>query len=175
MSELVVIVYSTETKAEAARRTLLDMQKEYLIEPGDAVVATKNAAGQIKLNQLFEPVRAGVVVSDISWGSLIGLLFSMPLAGAASRAGSDAIGGKITELGIDDNFLMEAGKALRSEHATLFLLIRQMTADKVVAALRGTGGKILRTSFDESQEEDLQAALAELRSVHVGSDPPVKS
>jgi hypothetical protein len=35
---------------------LLAMQKEYLIELGDAVIAVREASGRIKLNQLFQPV-----------------------------------------------------------------------------------------------------------------------
>jgi uncharacterized membrane protein len=35
-----------------------------------------------------------------------------------------------------------------------------MTTDKVAAALRGTGGTVLRSSFDETKEDTLQAALA---------------
>ena len=32
---------------------LLAMQKEYLIELGDAVIAVKEVSGRVKLNQLF--------------------------------------------------------------------------------------------------------------------------
>jgi len=35
-----------------------------------------------------------------------------------------------------------------------------MTTDKVLAALQGEGGTVIRTSFDESKEEALRAALA---------------
>ena len=35
-----------------------------------------------------------------------------------------------------------------------------MTADKVLAALQGDGGTVIRTSFDESEEEALRRALA---------------
>ena len=42
----------------------------------------KDADGRVKLNQLFQPVAQGTV-SGMFWGSLIGLLFMMPLAGAA--------------------------------------------------------------------------------------------
>ncbi len=43
-----------------------------------------------------------------------------------------------------------------------------MTADKVLADLKGAGGKVLRTSFDETKEEALRAALA----AAVPSDSP---
>ena len=51
-----------------------------------------------------------------------------------------------------------------SINAALFLLIRKMATDKVLAALRGAGGTVMRSSFDETQEEALQAALAEARA-----------
>jgi uncharacterized membrane protein len=35
-----------------------------------------------------------------------------------------------------------------------------MTVDKVMAELRGTSGTILQSSFDETKEEALKAALA---------------
>ena len=39
-----------------------------------------------------------------------------------------------------------------------------MTTDKVLAALRGAGGTVLRSSSDETKEEDLRAALANVRA-----------
>jgi uncharacterized membrane protein len=48
----------------------------------------------------------------------------------------------------------------------LFLLIRKMTTDKVLAALRGVGGRVMRSSFDETKEEVLQAALAGVRAAN---------
>jgi uncharacterized membrane protein len=82
LSDLLVIEFPSEEKAEGVREMLLAMQKEYLIELGDAVVAVKDVNGRVKLNQLFQPVGQGAV-SGMLWGSLIGLLFMMPLAGAA--------------------------------------------------------------------------------------------
>jgi uncharacterized membrane protein len=159
MSDLLVIEFPTEAEAEDVRQRLLGMQKDYLIELGDAVVAVKRPDGSVKLNQLFQPVKAGAV-SGMFWGTLIGLLFMMPLAGAAVGAASGAIGGKLTDLGVNDQFMKEVAGTLQSGNAALFLLIRKMTTDKVMAELRGVGGKVLRSSFDETKEDALQAALA---------------
>jgi uncharacterized membrane protein len=159
MADLLVIEYPTEAQAEEVRRKLLAMQKEYLIELGDAVVAVKQPDGNVKLNQLFQPVSSGAA-SGALWGALIGMLFLMPLAGAAVGAASGALGGKLTDLGINDAFMRDAAKTLQSGNAALFLLIRKMTTDKVVAELRGTGGTVLRSSFDETKEASLQAGLA---------------
>ena len=163
MSDLLVIEFPSEEKAEGVREMLLAMQKEYLIELGDAVIAVKEENGRVKLNQLFQPVARGAV-SGALWGSLISLLFMMPLAGAALGAASGALGGKLADLGINDDFMKQAARTLQSGNAALFLLIRKMTTEKVLAALRGAGGTVLRSSFDETKEEALQAALADAKA-----------
>lgn len=84
----------------------------------------------------------------------------MPLAGAAIDAASGEISGKLTDVGLNDQFMKDVGKTLQSGNTALFLLIRKMTTDKVAAALQGTGGTLLRSSFDGTKEEVLQAALA---------------
>src|ERR1700758_5455802 len=159
MSDLVVVAFPTEEKAEEVRKKLLEMQQEYLIELDDAVIAVKQPSGHVKLNQLFHPTAAGAAGGAL-WGTLIGMLFLMPLAGTALGAAAGALGGALTDVGIDDRFMKEAAQSLQSGSAALFLLIRKMTADKVLAALQGVGGTVLRTSFDHTKEEALRQALA---------------
>jgi uncharacterized membrane protein len=159
MADLLVIGFPTEAAAEEVRQKLLGMQKEYLIELGDAVVAVKQPDGRVKLNQVFSPTAAGAA-SGALWGSLIGLLLLSPLVGAAIGAASGAFGGRLTDLGINDRFMRDVSATLDSGSAALFLLIRRMTTDKVLAELRGVGGTVLRSSFDETKEEVLRTALA---------------
>jgi uncharacterized membrane protein len=163
LSDLLVIEFASEEKAEGVRELLLSMEKEYLVELGDAVVAVKDAGGRLKLNQLFQPAARGAVPAKF-WGPLIGLLFMTPLADASSGAASGALSGRLTALGINDEFVKQAARTLQSGNAALFLLIRNMTTDKVLAALRGVGGMVLRSSFDETKEDALHAALATARA-----------
>ncbi len=171
MSDLVVIEFPSEAKAEEVRQKLLSMQKEYLIELGDAVIAVKQPNGHVKLNQLVNTTAIGAV-GGAMWGTLIGLIFLMPLLGAAVGAASGAIGGKLTKLGIDDKFMKEVGTSLQSGNAALFLLIRKMTTDKVLEDLKGVGGKVLRTSFDHTKEEELRSALADATVAHAATQGP---
>jgi uncharacterized membrane protein len=166
MSDLLVIAFPTEAKAEEVRQKLLDMQQEYLIELSDAVVALKQPNGHVKLNQLFHPTAAGAA-SGALWGTLIGMLFLMPLAGTALGAAAGALSGALTDAGINDRFMKDAAQTLQSGNAALFLLIRKMTTDKVLAELQGVGGTVLRTSFDHTKEEALREALA----AHTAADP----
>ena len=159
MSDLVVVAFPTEAKAEEVRKNLLEMQQEYLIELEDAVVAVKQPNGQVKLNQLFNPMKSSAI-SGALWGTLIGMLFLMPLAGTALGAASGALGGALIDAGIDDKFMRQAAETLQSGNAALFLLIRKMTADKVLERMQGVGGTVMRTSFDHTKEEALRNALA---------------
>jgi uncharacterized membrane protein len=159
MSDLVFIAFPTEQKAAEVREKVLTMQKEYLIELADAVVVVKDAQGRVKLNQLMNTTAVGAA-SGAMWGTLVGLIFLNPILGAAIGAGSGAIGGKLTDVGINDKFMKDTAAALQPGSAGLFLLIRKLTADKVLAGIKGIGGTVMKTSFDETKESALREALA---------------
>lgn len=159
MSDLVFIAFDSEQKAEEVRERVLGMQREYLIEVGDAVIAVRDENGRVKLNQLVSTTAAGAA-SGAMWGALIGLIFMMPLAGAAVGAAGGALGGALTDVGInDDDMKRQANEALKPGTAGLFLLIRKMTTDKVLEDLKGVGGTVIRSSFDHALEAKLQQAL----------------
>lgn len=171
MSDLVVIAFPTEAKAEEVRQKLFSMQKEYLIELSDAVVAVKDAQGNIKLNQLVNTTAAGAV-SGAFWGSLIGLIFLMPLVGAALGAASGTLGGYLTDIGINDKWMKETATAIQPGTAALFVLVRKVTGDKVLEGLKGEGGTVLKTSLDHTKEAALQAALADVKATIPSSTSP---
>jgi uncharacterized membrane protein len=159
MSDLVFIAFPSEQKAEEVRERLLALQKEYLIELGDAVIAVRDDKGRVKLNQMMNLTAAGAL-SGAFWGTLIGAIFLMPLVGTALGAASGALGGALSDIGINDDFMKDAAQALTPGSAGLFLLIRKMTTDKVLADLEGVGGTVIRTSFDHTNEQALRDALA---------------
>jgi len=158
MADLIIIAYDSEATAEAARKKLFELQKEYLIELGDAVVAVREPDGHVKLNQLVSMTTVGAASGGM-WGALIGLLVLNPLLGAAIGAGAGALSGRYTDIGIDDNFMKEAAGALTPGQAALCVLVRKITADKVVPAMAAFGGKVLRTSLTAEQESKLQEGL----------------
>lgn len=158
MSDLIVIIYPTEAKAEEVRERLFALQKEYLIKLGDAVIATKNDAGKVKLNQLMNTTAAGAA-SGSFWGLLIGVLFLNPILGVAVGAASGALGGALSDFGINDAFMKDLSAKLQPGNAALFVLVQEMTADKVLKEIAGFGGEVLQTSLDESKEQILRDAL----------------
>jgi len=158
MSNLVAIIYPNEAKAEEVRKKLFELQKEYLITLGDAVIAVKSDDGKVKLNQIVSPTALGAGTGGF-WGLLVGVIFLNPLLGAAVGAASGALAGVLTDIGINDNFMKDLAKNLQPGNAALFVLIKKITADKVLKEIEGFGGTILKTSLDTDKEQVLRDAL----------------
>ena len=64
MSTLVVIGYDDPFKAQEVRLTLAKLQKDYLIDLEDAVVAVKDDKGKVKLHQAVNLTAAGPITVD---------------------------------------------------------------------------------------------------------------
>lgn len=158
MSNLVVIAYPDRDTAEQVRRTLFELQKEHVIELEDMAVVTRNADGKVKLHQSARLAGAGAAGGAL-WGGLIGLLFLAPLLGAAVGAAAGGAAGAMSDVGVDDNFMKELGESLEPGGAALILLVRRVSADKVLPQIR-IPGKIIQTSLDNETEQQLSDALA---------------
>jgi uncharacterized membrane protein len=160
MSNLIVVSFPDEQLAYELRAALVKLQKEYLIEMEDVVIATKDEKGKVKLHQAMNLTALGAA-SGTFWGMLLGLLFLNPLLGAAVGAGAGAISGHFTDLGIDDDFMKGLAEQFQPGCAAVFILVRKATPDKVLAALEQFKGKgrVIQTSLTKDEEESLRAFL----------------
>jgi uncharacterized membrane protein len=158
MSTLVVIGYDDPFKAQEVKLKFMKMQKEYLVDLEDAVVVTKDKEGKVKLHQIFSTVKAGAIGGGF-WGTLIGLIFLNPLLGLAVGAASGAAAGALSDVGVDDTFMKSLAETMQPNSSMLFVLVRKSTPERVLEELKGTGGKVLKTSLSHDDEAKLQAAL----------------
>jgi uncharacterized membrane protein len=158
MSELIVIAYPDQYRAAEVIATLKRLQTEYLIDLDDAVYVTKDAQNKIKLNQSVDLTTTGAL-GGAFWGSLIGLLFLMPIFGAAVGAAAGAISGHYSDYGIDDNFIKQLATQMQPNSSAIFVLVRRSTPDKVLPEVSKYGGTVIKTSLPNDMEEKLQAAL----------------
>jgi len=160
MSDLVAIAYNDEQTAESVRSTLADLTKEKIVELDDAVVVTRDKDVKVSLHQTFHPVSTAAAGGAL-WGSLIGLIFLMPLMGLVIGAASGALGGAITDVGVNDNFMKELGQKLTPGTSALILLIRKSTPDKMLPRIEHFGGHVIQTSLSDEEEQQLRNALHE--------------
>ena len=166
MSELIVIGYDDPDKAEAAREALLGMACEYLVDVADAVVATADKDGKIKLNQMVNFGTVGAT-GGAFWGLLIGLIFFNSLLGVAVGAGAGALSSDLTDYGIDDRFMKDVANILQPGQAALFMMVRTNASDKVIERLGEKGGRVLRTNLDSDAENHLRREFEKAHNAEV--------
>jgi uncharacterized membrane protein len=167
MSELVVLAFNGPEEADRVLAELTRLQKEYLVDLEDAVVAIRQPDGKVNLKQSISLVSMGAASGGLYgavWGSLVGLLFLNPLAGLAIGglvgAGSGALSGSLVDYGIDDKFIHSLAETLQPNTSALSVLVRKAQPDKVLAELSQFRGRVLRSSLSPEQEARLQAALS---------------
>jgi uncharacterized membrane protein len=171
MSDLIVIAYDDQHKAEEMRIKLLKLQREFLIDVEDAVVAVKKPDGKVKLSQAVNLPALGAFEGGF-FGMLIGILFFSPVLGWAAGAAAGAISGALSDIGINDDFMKDLAKSLQPGNSALFVLMRKVTPDKFLEEIKGSGGTILKTSLSHEQEDKLRDALT---AVKAESTQPVKA
>jgi uncharacterized membrane protein len=170
MADLVVVAYDGEDTADQVLNKLRQLQKEYLIDLEDAVVAVRDKNGKVRIKQSV-PLVTMSAAGGAAWGGLfgllIGLLFLNPLlgwvAGAAMGAGAGALSGALADYGINDDFIKEIGRSLEHGKSAIFMLVRRVNFDKALPELSKFGGKIIRTSLSHDQEARLKGALEDIQ------------
>jgi uncharacterized membrane protein len=157
MSDLVAIAYPDLATAQEVAGNVARLQKGHELELDDMVIVERRGDDKVKLHQ---PSAAGAgAASGALWGGLIGLIFLNPLLGMAFGAAGGALGGSMVDYGIDDKFMKELGTQLEPGGAAVLLLIRKMSADKVLPQIK-IEGKVIQTSLDDETETQLADALA---------------
>jgi uncharacterized membrane protein len=160
MSTLVAIAYPDADTAERVRGELVQATKEHLLQLEDAVVVVHEPDGKIKLHQAMSTTGAGAAGGAL-WGGLIGLIFLAPLFGMAIGAASGALAGKVSDVGVNDDFMKQLGAKLPPGAAALIMLGRAEAPERVLERVKPYGGEVIQTSLDTEQEERLRSALGE--------------
>jgi uncharacterized membrane protein len=167
MAELVVIGFDNPQEADRVLTELSRLEKEYLVDLEDAVVAIRQPDGKVNLKQSVSMIGVTTASGGLygaMWGTLVGLLFLNPLAGFAVGgligAGTGALSGSLIDYGIDDKFIRSLAQTLQPNSSALFMLVRKVQPEKVLAELSQFRGRVLRSSLSPEQEARLNAALS---------------
>lgn len=180
MSELIVVGFKDTEQADRALNELVRLTKEPLIDLEDAVVAIRSPDGTVRIKQSVNLIGMGAAQGGLSgalWGSLVGLLFLNPLlgfaAGAAVGAGSGALASSLGDYGIDDDLIRSIGDTLQPNTSALFVLVRKVQPEKVLADISGAGfkGRVIRSSLSPDQEQRLQTASSQAQRQDMGAAP----
>lgn len=155
MADMIVLAFDNENAAVEAREKLFNLQKQQLIKLSDAAVVVRRADGKVKVKQAHNLVGSGAL-GGAFWGLLIGIIFWMPWLGMLAGAAGGALGGAFTDIGIDDSFIKEVGSTIQPGHSALFLLVTQITEDRVFPELQQYQPTVLRTNLSSEDEAKLK-------------------
>jgi uncharacterized membrane protein len=159
MSTLSVLKFPTADGAQKMESTLLDLQKQHLIEVQDAAIVTwPQGKKKPKTEQLHSFAGQGALIGGF-WGMLFGLIFFIPFFGLAVGVAMGVLSAKFADYGIDDDFIKQTREKVTDGTSALFLLTSGAVQSKVVAAMKGQTFEILSTNLSKDKEDELRAAF----------------
>ena len=167
MSELIVVVFNDEFKADQVRLDLLKMRHDHLIDLEEAVVVVRKKEGKVRLHHAEHFTLPGSVVGG-ALGTIVGLMLINPLVGIVGTITGAAIGavsGTLKGLGIDVDFIKEFGSNLTNGTSALFIQVKEGRPEKVIEEINKFQGKILQTELKPHDDASLKAAMEEVRKV----------
>src|SRR6516225_935534 len=112
MSTLSVLSFQNENDANKVLDELKKLRDQNLIKVEDAAIVTRDHDGKPKIKQAHTLVGAGAL-GGAFWGLLLGMLFFIPFIGMAVGAGMGALGAKMADLGINDDFIKQVSNQIQ--------------------------------------------------------------
>ena len=113
MSELIVIAYPEEDRAEKVMNVMLSLQKDEFVSLADAVCVSKDKNEKVRLHQSQHKTGKGA-----AWGAAAGLIagsiFLTPLFGAGVGALIGGVVGRKVDIGLPDDFVETSQRAIEA-------------------------------------------------------------
>lgn len=168
MSNLIVVTFDNEFKADQTLLSLAQLQKDALVDLEDAVVVVKSERGRVRVKQTLDLTTGDAAVAGGWWGLLIGLILGGPIGGILGGAAAGALLGRLVDLGVDDGFIKDVGRSLQPGSSAIFVLVREGDPATLKAEFDRFDGVIL----DGHLSDEAQAWLAQTAQTGAPPDMP---
>jgi uncharacterized membrane protein len=160
MSTLSVLAFPDSKSAQQVASKLKELQQQNLIKIEDVALIQRDMNGKPKIKHLAQEIGTGAgALGGAFWGLLFGLIFFMPVVGAAVGAATGAVVGRMSDLGIDNDFIKKIGESIQPGQAALCLLTSNVVLDKVKDTLKPYNARLLETSLSKEDEAKVREAL----------------
>ena len=157
-TRLIVMLFENKDDAHNVLRDLKKLETEGQIEIDDFAIVVKDINGKVAVDKTAAyGAKKGALVGGLLGLLLAGLFF--PLAGIAIGAGGGALIGKMSQLGIDKEFIQEVVDKLTPGSSALFVTGERGAAEVAIRAIDPYKGTVYHTNLDEEVEEQLRQAL----------------
>src|SRR4051812_19640727 len=161
MATLTIWRFGTADGADRGARTLEALARAKLITLHDAaVVSWPENRKKPAVRQLHNLAGRGAL-SGAFWGTLVGLLFLVPLVGAAVGAATGALAGGLTDGGVDDDLVEGIPARVTPGTSALFVLSSDAVIEKVQDAFADLDKpELLFTNLSVEQERTLREVFS---------------
>ena len=160
-SSLVVLKFDTTEGADKGLEIAQGLQKQQLLQLLDAAIVTWPKGKKKPKTRHGGDVTCAGAWYGAFWGMLLGFLFFMPFLGAAFGAAVGALSGHFADYGIGREFIDQVRGKVREGTSALFLLLGQVTTDRVVEAFKAAPKfEIIASNLSHEQEDKLKEAFA---------------
>ncbi len=159
-STIVVLKFDTPEGADEGLAIAAQLQKEHLLEIQDVATVTW-PKGKKRPKTRHGQGACGGAWYGAFWGMLIGWIFFVPFLGAAWGAAMGALSASWSDYGIGKDFIENVRGKVTEGTSSLFLLVGQVTEDRVVEAFKAAPQfEIISTNLSQEQEEKLKNAFS---------------
>ena len=160
-SSLVVLKFDSPEGADKGLEIAASLQKQHLLELLDAAIVTWPKGKKKPKTRHGGDVTCAGAWYGAFWGMLLGLIFFVPFLGAAMGAAVGALSAHFADYGIGKDFIEQVRGKVKEGTSALFLLVGQVTTDRVVEAFKAAPKfEIIASNLSNEQEEKLKAAFA---------------
>ena len=161
MATLTAWAFNSVEGAEQASEKLQALQAQELINIQDAaVVSWEQGKKKPKTRQLSNMTAAGALGGTF-WGMLFGLIFFVPLLGAAIGAGIVALAGSMTDVGISDDFINSVKNRVTPGTSALFVLSSDAVIDRIKDVFQNSHAELIASNLTAEQEAKLREVFTE--------------
>ena len=92
---------------------------------------------------------------------LFGLIFFVPLLGAAIGAGIGALAGSMTDVGISDDFINSVKQRVTPGTSALFVLSSDAVVDRIKDTFKDSQAELIASNLSADQEAKLREVFTE--------------
>lgn len=157
VNQLIVVAFDHFDDARAALRSLRDLEREGRVRFEDTALVERDPDGTAHVrNEVSGTTETATLIGTIV-GGLLG--FAFPLAGMAIGAAAGAAIGTALDTGVSGSFIDDVRTTLRPGRSALFLVVKEVDADAVTAALRQYRGDVVQSTLSGEAEDALRQAL----------------
>jgi uncharacterized membrane protein len=156
MADLIVIAFDSEQEAEAAYNKVQELNDDLVVQLAGLALVKVDHEGKTKVEYPGGGATIGLgAAGGALFGTLIGILFLVPIAGLVFGGLFGALFAGLDKSGVDASFRARVKDVVSAGKSAVVVYATKLTEDKFAAALQPFNGTVVQTSLSEDVEREL--------------------